>query len=150
MIIDLIENCQKYEAILPGLSEAFAALAAMSEKTPTEQVKLSGENFINVASYPTKPLSNSRYEGHFDYVDVQYMIQGAELIDIAPAEGLSIIEDRRPSDCVFYEDPTDFTRVVLKPGTFALIFPGEAHRPGLAINDGFDQVLKAVAKIRLQ
>jgi len=149
MIIDRIENCKKYEALLPGLAEMFEALTALNGETPVGQIKLSGENFINVASYDTNVLAKSRYEGHFVYADVQYMIDGVELIDIAPDSDLAITEDGRPSDYVFYEDPKHFTRVTLTPGTFALILPGEAHRPSLAVNDTPSHVFKAVGKVRL-
>lgn len=149
MIIDRIENCKKYEALCPGLSEMFEALAALDSNTPVGQIKLSNDNFINVASYETNLLAKSRYEGHFVYADVQYMIDGVEWIDIAPGEALKIVEDGRPDDYCFYEDPTDFTRVVLTPGTFALIWPEEAHRPSLAVNDQPSRVHKAVGKVRL-
>ena len=66
---------------------------------------------------------------------------------VADAEGLAPDARRGGSDTEFFrETPPASARVLLRPGIFALLLPGEAHMPCLAA-DRPATVKKLVAKI---
>jgi YhcH/YjgK/YiaL family protein len=99
--------------------------------------------------YTTKPEAACRFEGHAVYADIQYMVKGCEVIDLADDSGLAVTEDRIEADDIcFCEIPAYYTRVTLRDGDFVLIYPHDAHRPSIALSDAPTSVCKAVAKIR--
>ena len=79
--------------------------------------------------------------------DVQTVLDGEEYMLVADAEGLAPDARRGGSDTEFFrETPPASARVLLRPGIFALLLPGEAHMPCLAA-DRPATVKKLVAKI---
>ncbi len=105
--------------------------------------------FINVHSYKTLPETECRFEGHRDMIDVQYIIEGGELVDWVLKEELEVDgEYLVAKDFQYYAAPCEAptTRVHLKAGYFGIFFPEDGHRP--KVNDGIHPgVYKAVVKI---
>ena len=52
--------------------------------------------------------------------------------------------------CFFSPAPAEVTRVTLAPGTFALLFPWDAHLPAIAPDDAQAPLRKCVGKIPLE
>jgi YhcH/YjgK/YiaL family protein len=62
--------------------EVLAALRTLDEHSPLGIIELRGKDmFINVHTYETLPKDECRFEGHRDMIDVQYIIEGGELVD---------------------------------------------------------------------
>lgn len=105
--------------------------------------------YLNVHEYSTKPRSTCRFEGHRNMIDVQYMIQGAEIIEWADKKKLFPEESYDcEKDIQFFRSPDKacMTQLHLQAGDFAIFFPDDAHRP--QISDGIEpHVFKAVVKI---
>ena len=102
--------------------------------------------YANVEAYAPKTEENARFESHDRMADIQIVLEGDEFIDVFPLDGSEkavFSDDAR--DLAFYEGKDVSVRVHLMPGTFALILPGEAHKP--CIRAKSDQVLKMVVKI---
>ncbi len=134
----------------PIWDEAFSTLRSLSLNTPLGTTYLKEEMmFLNVHQYPTKPRVKCRFEGHRNMIDLQYMIQGAEIIDWADKSKLIAEEPYdREKDIEYFIGPKDvcMTQLHLQSGQFAIFFPDDAHRP--QISDDIESfVYKAVIKI---
>ena len=104
--------------------------------------------YINVSSYETKPVSNERlFESHKDYIDIQVMVKGREMIGFAPEEALTVTTPyNKEGDYELYAMADDIDRVIFTEGKLAVIYPGEPHAPGLACGSP-ENVKKAVIKV---
>lgn len=151
MIIDNIKNCEKYYNIHPSFKAAFEQLKALTAESETGRYTVDGDAiFVNHAAYTTKKHDECKFENHKRYVDIQYVLSGAERIDLIDADKLTVTEDKyADSDIAFFANADGQTSVTLQAGDFVLIFADEAHRPCMAADNKPSAVVKAVAKIRL-
>jgi biofilm protein TabA len=105
--------------------------------------------YVNVMEYATLPRSQCRFESHRKYLDLQYTITGAELIEWRLNTELATdggYDDAK--DLQFYHLSDALTRVHMLPGHFAIFFPSDAHLP--KVSDGTNgSVFKLVIKINL-
>ena len=102
-----------------------------------------------VNRYESAPFEEGRYENHRDWIDLQYIVSGEELIEVVPASrGTPVREYDPAADYEMYASDRSRASVLhMRPGDFAVLFPGEAHYPGLA--DGQpSNVHKIVIKIK--
>ena len=107
--------------------------------------------FVNVHGYSTVTPEQCIWENHTRTVDIQYIIEGVEGIDFARVEVLG--------EKTLYKSETDTqkfspgaflsSRLVLHAGEFAVFFPGEAHRPKIAV-DKTCTLRKLVVKIPMK
>ncbi|HMD67509.1 MAG TPA: YhcH/YjgK/YiaL family protein [Chitinivibrionales bacterium] len=108
------------------------------------------EMFALVQEYRTQPKSQKKAESHANYIDVQFVHSGSETIGFAPAGSTAeILEDLTiGKDMVTYKSVPDETDCVLTSGMYAILFPGEIHRP--QCSHGPDaQVRKVVLKVAM-
>ncbi len=119
-------------------------------KLPAGHHLIEGEAlFVNIEDGLTKPASERRFEVHGHYADIQVLISGAERQDYAldAAEGVPEEDRMEKNDIAFYADPAETQSLLMKPGDYAVYFPGELHAPNLAVSAPADH-LKAIFKIR--
>ncbi len=149
MIIDSIKNASKYYDVHPSFKEAFEAMAKIVSDTPDERITVDGDNiFINLSTYTNKNVDDCLFESHKKYIDIQYVVTGAELIDVCQTNTLKATDDRLDTDDIaFYENTDIFSTAYLAEGIFVVLFPGEAHRPCVAPDGKGIKTKKAVAKI---
>ncbi len=152
MLYGHIKLPSTYTSILrqPLWIQAFDVLQALGEESPLGITPIRGKKmFLNVHEYSTKPLSECRFEGHRDLIDLQYMISGSEIIEWA--DKTKLIKDDEYDlykDIEYFKEPENvvLTKLHLNTGSFAIFFPDDAHRP--QISDGYSySVFKAVIKI---
>jgi len=87
--------------------------------------------FASLMHADTHPAAGSRFEAHRQYIDIHYLVSGAEMIGYAPAASLTVVEDyREKDDVMFYALPREYTRMIMKPAQFAVFFAGQPHLPG--------------------
>ncbi len=150
MINDSLKNSGKYAVLGEDFKRVFDFLSSLTEKTKPGRYDLSDSVYINVSEGMTRKRSDARYEVHEKYADIQYMISGKENIDICSEEKLTVTEDMTAgSDIRFLSGTSNASTAYLEDGDFAVIFPGEAHRPLTAVDEIPIPVFKAVAKIRI-
>ncbi|PKP34005.1 MAG: YhcH/YjgK/YiaL family protein [Bacteroidetes bacterium HGW-Bacteroidetes-17] len=148
MIIDKIENCKLYVGLSPLISKAFDYINNTDllglESGRYEIVK--DDLFALVQEYNTKNREDCKLEGHFKFIDVQFIISGAEFIGISTLNNHIQISKSEERDIAFYEgDPTFFK---LERGMFAIFFPDDLHMPGIKVVQSLN-VKKLVIKIRI-
>jgi YhcH/YjgK/YiaL family protein len=110
---------------------------------------IDGDNlYASVSDYRAKSLEDTRFEAHRRYIDIQYLVRGEELIGVAPlSKGKAITLFDAEKDVGFFEIPEEECKYYeAEPGKYFIFFPGDAHRPGIRVND--DAVRKVVVKVR--
>lgn len=146
MILDRITNAARYARLHPGFGEAFAyLLRADLAAQPLGKHAIDGERLLAILARDAgRGQAGSPLESHRRYIDIQYVIEGTDIIGwrpLADCHGVSqpYSADR---DIGFFSDTPD-TWLTLPAGTFAIFFPEDAHAP-LA---GEGETHKAVMKV---
>jgi len=148
MIIDKIENAHIYKNIGERISKSFEYIEVTDLKTmPAGKYLIDGENiFALVSEYKTKSESQGKLEAHRKYIDVQYVIEGEELMGYIPLGNQQILEPyKEENDIVFFTGDKSFIKV--SEGMFAIFFPEDVHMPGISTGKISD-VKKLVIKVQ--
>lgn len=145
MIVDRIESAGLYASLGERI-----ALALTSVQTPHEpgRYELDGDKvFALVQRYQTKPLAEGKWESHRKHIDVQFVVSGVERIGWTPISRLTLTEPYdETKDIAFYKGNGDF--VTVPEGSFVILFPEDAHMPGIAVDEP-SPVTKVVVKVRV-
>lgn len=116
----------------------------------TGRVELGGGAFALPQVYLTRGRTEGRWETHRAYIDVQAVIEGEELMEVADRDRLTIAEDLTPGRDVIFYDPFDRGSVLrLSPGSAAVYFPPDAHLGCIAIGRA-GLVRKIVVKVPVE
>lgn len=161
MIVDHISNWRRYgfgpawEEVMRWL-EAYAPNGSVSNNSaqatmPEDGVHPVAGAFINVATLTSRISSECRYEYHKRFCDVQMVLEGREWLFNAATTGLTPdgAFDTQSDVGFFSPAPAEVSRVTLTPGTFALLFPWDAHLPAIAVDGVQAPLRKCVGKIPL-
>lgn len=135
MIVDQLHRAERYVPILPGLAAALAFLRrADLAALPDGRHEIQGDDVYAIVSrYHIKLQNDGVWEAHRRYIDLQCMLAGCERIGYAPLDGLAAGEYSRERDLVLATGQGDF--ITLAPGRFALLWPHDAHMPGVAATE---------------
>ncbi|MEH0665002.1 YhcH/YjgK/YiaL family protein [Vibrio scophthalmi] len=104
--------------------------------------------FFLVMDDNTQPLEQRKSECHQRYLDVQLLLEGEETFgySLLPYTGLD--EDYlADKDLAFSEQLQQEQFVTIKAGEFVVFYPGQPHRPLVAVNNQPAPVRKVVIKI---
>ena len=148
MIFDSIAHIDAYKGIHPGVFKGLELLRD-TDFSALEDTRyyVDGEDFFFfLTSYETQPL-NDTPEAHVKYIDIQCLLYGKEHMNVGALEDMTEEVLPRPEgDIRFYRGPTD--TVTLCPGKFAVLFPGDAHAPNIAVGAP-EKVRKVVVKVKV-
>jgi YhcH/YjgK/YiaL family protein len=148
MIFDTLENIKNYE----GLCRVYTALEFLSKtdfKTmDLGRYELDGDNiFYMVQEYSTDP-EKTISEAHKKYIDIQFMVEGEELIGVAPINCEKCETQAIPeNDVWFYECKTE--SITLIKNSFMVLYPNDLHCPGVATNGRAMGCRKVVVKVKV-
>lgn len=148
MIFDTLAHIDQYKTIHPGLYKALTILRDTDfSKMEDGRVEVDGTNlYYMLQSYETKPV-NDTPEAHKAYADIQMILAGQEKMGYGHLEDVTEEVKAFPEqDCWLYHGPMQ--HVVVTPGTFVVFFPGDAHAPGMAVENP-EAVRKCVVKVKL-
>src|SRR5450759_1914868 len=119
-------------------------------KLELKRYDIDGDNlFATVSEYLSKNEETAKFEDHRKYIDIQYVIIGKEVMNIAPMktvkEVLTPYDVTKDIEFISVEKIINFKAT---PSSFFIFFPGDAHRPGL--KDGVNStVRKVVVKVKV-
>ncbi len=152
MLLDLVSHADHYLGLHPLFPTAFAWLADPTHRhLATGKHPIRGDDlFVMLDEGTTSDPATRRFESHRTYLDIQVNLAGGERMDWIPTEFLTVEDDfASDGDIAFYGEPAHRpTSLLVMPGSFAVFFPGEGHKPVL---HPFGQVVgyrKAVFKVR--
>jgi len=112
--------------------------------TPGKHPIVGDAVFANVTDAPSKEQEDVKWESHKNYVDLQYIIRGKEIIGVADTSA-AIITQPYTVDVINYTAKGKY--YTTDPHHFFLFFPNNAHRPTIKVK-GYDVVKKIVIKIQ--
>ena len=148
MIFDTLKNVDNYK----GLGRVYDALKFLSEtdfsKIELGRYELDGDNiFYMVQSYDTDP-DKTISEAHKKYIDIQYMVEGEEIIGVADiSEDKELTEAKEENDVWFYNCKTE--PLTLLAGKYMVLYPNDLHCPGVATNGTALTCRKVVVKVKV-
>lgn len=105
--------------------------------------------FYSVLEYDTSATEPEKLESHRKWIDIQWIVEGTEEIDCADISGLEIMEEyNEEKDIMFWKPRENMMRAVLSPGSYVVLYPEDAHAPGVN-RTGTVHVVKIVGKVRI-
>lgn len=107
------------------------------------------DSFAILQRYETRVPESGKPEAHRQYVDIQYIVEGREQLGWCPMNPeLEVCDPYDPEkDLVFYSSLIPVTAMPLEQGSFAVLYPGDVHRPCGSLGDEPEKVTKVVVKI---
>ena len=149
MIIDRLENADRYGDMHPGFAKAFAFLKRSDlAELPAERHEIDGDKlFCMISKGPGRPRAEANLEAHRKYIDIQYVIAGNEEMGWKPTADCHVVDAPYDAekDIGFFKDAPDSWNEV-PAGSFVIFFPQDAHAP--LVGDG--QIHKVVLKIAVE
>ncbi len=148
MILAENRDALQYLGIGPYLDAALRRLSEGLEGLEPGHYPMDGKNvWLNCFEYETIPEEESFYEAHELYGDIHIMLKGSEKVCISHPDDLTVFEQIPENDFAAYRGEATHT-LILSPGTFLVVFPGDAHKIKMQVN-GPEQVCKAVFKFKI-
>lgn len=146
MVIDRLENIEKYASLNPLFAQAIDFLKSHDlNALETGKTELSKDLLVNVAQTKPKAKEDAKLETHRDFIDIQIPLSGTEVMgytaaaDCVPADA----PYNEEKDITFFEGLAE-SYIAVKPGMFAIFFPQDGHAPGITP----DGVKKVIVKVK--
>jgi YhcH/YjgK/YiaL family protein len=149
MIIDSLENAERYESIHPLFAEAFRYIKSIDLKNAEiGKTDLNEGLKIIVAEKEgmTTEESTAKFECHNQNIDIQLCISGKETMGWKSRQSCKSPrgEYNSEKDVLFYDDAPDMY-FELTDNQFAIFFPEDVHAPMI----GDDVIKKLIVKVRV-
>ena len=125
MIVDRIEEQERYYPLHPDMELAFAFLAEAPDLEPG-RYELEDGLFATVSEGDTRQMDTVVMEAHKNYIDLQYCISGGERMSWAHIQELNPSTADPEHDNYFYTGNS--TSVSIRPGMFYVMFPSDGHK----------------------
>ena len=134
MIYAKLSEAQNYKGIHPRLDRALDLLApGFLQNVGTVRQNLEGDAlYVTRFDVQTSADEARLFEYHRRYLDIFTVTKGRERVDIAAPEAVSVSEH---SGDYWGGRGEPEQGVILEPGSFLVLFPGDAHRPGMAVSE---------------
>lgn len=150
MIYDTKENLFQYKGISEALDRAIDYLLH-TDFTVMDAAKypVDGDRVFTLVQTPdTRPKDDARWESHQNYIDIQYLIEGEEIIGFQKTDSMTVsVPYSAEKDVAFYEDNGGGSFTRLFPGAFTIYFPSDAHMPLISPSAPL-RIKKAVIKVK--
>jgi len=150
MILDTHDSLQHYAGIFRGVDPQplFDWLKTCRDVPLGEKVEFAGDKlFAKTMRLDTGARDAFKWETHREYIDLQYIVGGGEIIEWAP--GAKLVPDGaydEKTDFQFYAPATADVLLPMTDGLFVFLFPRDGHKP--LVSSGADRhIHKVVTKI---
>lgn len=145
MIYAKLSEAGQYLGLHPRLDAALRLLTPdFLASVGSERQSLDGDAlYVTRFDVTTSQDEGRSFEYHRRYLDIFTLAEGKERVDIATPERLTLLEQH---DDYWGCKGTAEQSVILTPGSFLVLFPGDAHRPGMAAAEP-ENIARIVFKI---
>ena len=149
MIYAKNKDAPVYRGIHPNLDLALERITPefLAGVGPERLEIKGGDVYATRFTYETIPAEESFFEAHKKYLDIHIMVDGSEGVEISPPETLAEFDRVEANDFYAYRGKGNY-KLVLSPGDFLVVFPGDAHRIKMQV-DGPKTVSKVVFKVKI-
>ncbi|MBR5295728.1 MAG: YhcH/YjgK/YiaL family protein [Clostridia bacterium] len=152
MIIDNMKNCEKYFSVHKNFAKAFDFIQKVVEENYAPgKYEIDGVDvYANVLENTTKDDVDCKFEGHQNYIDIQFIASGVEVMQIADISKMTVKSEYNPEkDVQFYENFDKATTAVIESGEYGIFFPHDIHKPCMSLNGNKTAVKKIVVKVKV-
>jgi len=148
MILDTLENAEKYIRLHPLFVKAFEFIKSQNlkeikvDKYPVDGADL----YASVSEKEGVKKEDAKFEAHDHFIDIQVCPAGSETLGWKPRNKCNDIKVsyNTEKDVTFFSDQPD-TYFQLHEGQFAIFYPEDVHAP--MIGEGL--IKKLVVKVKL-
>ena len=150
MVFDTLAHASHYTDLGPRIALGLTWLAKFDPQMADGRYAIDGDAvYALVQSYDTAAPEEKKFESHRAYLDIQFVAIGAETILYAPTRSLQPTTPYDAAkDYLLYADPDHATSLLTPPGSFAIFFPQDGHKPG-CVNGAPSRIKKVVIKTRI-
>ena len=147
MIIDTIENLNKYVGLNPLFADVIEFLKANDICTmePGKYPIRDKDLFLNLTVAKGRGPEKAVLETHVNMIDIQIPISCEETFGYTPFCDLPAFDYNAEKDVTLYGVTKPQTYVTLKPMQMAIFFPQDGHAPCIADNP---EIKKAIFKVK--
>ncbi|HHV32808.1 MAG TPA: DUF386 domain-containing protein [Clostridiales bacterium] len=152
MIYDTRENMKMYKGLGENLDRAIAYfLKTDFSKLEAGKYPIDEDRVFALVQTPTTyPKEKARWESHEKYIDIQYLLNGEEMFGLQKTDQLTVSEPyREENDITFFEDNGKGFFPILRPDTFVICFPTDAHMPLIRPHEPM-AIKKVVIKVKTE
>lgn len=148
MIYDTLTNSHLYYGISARLQKTLDFLVNSDFSTiPDGRYEIDGNDVFANISHGMTVQNTPNAEAHNTYLDIQYLIEGHELIGVAQRETLTEVEAHPERDIWFYTGKYEY--LSLGDNRFIILWPHDAHAPNHAVDGIPVATRKCVVKVRV-
>lgn len=147
MIIDTLENLEKYAALNPLFPKVVAFLKANDlNKMEDGKYEIDGKDlFVNITTTKGKTPDEAVIETHNKMIDIQIPLTAAETYGYTHRDALPEVPYNEEKDITKIPDLAADSYVTCQPGMMVIFFPQDGHAPCIA---GVPEFKKAIFKIK--
>jgi len=130
--------------------KAFRFLAGTDlKKLENKRYDIDGDNlYASVSEYATKDEKITNFEAHRKYIDIQYVINGSENMNVVPLKNAGeVVTPYDNTRDIEFMKPVISQNIAATQKNFFIFFPSDAHRPGIREKEPVN-VKKVVIKLR--
>ncbi len=111
------------------------------------KIVLNENCFVLEQSYISKNKEDCFFESHKKYIDIQYIFEGEEIMEVENIENLNVSKKYDEDlDYAKYFQNKNSSSLKIKQNELAIFYPNDAHMPCIKIDEN-KKVIKAVFKI---
>lgn len=112
--------------------------------------EVSDDFYYTVLEYEAVAEEYSAYESHRNFIDIQWVYDGAERLMITDINTLIPSDEYdEERDVIHYYDSNNQSSMILKPGGCAILFPKDAHKPSRFLGN-MCKIKKVVGKLKIE
>jgi YhcH/YjgK/YiaL family protein len=147
MIIDTVDNLEKYAAVNPLFPKVVEFLKNNNLETMEPgKYEIAGKDlFVNITMAKGKTPDQAVIETHNKMIDIQIPITAAETFGYTQREMLPKAVYNEEKDITKIPDLAADSYVTCQPGMMAIFFPQDGHAPCIA---GVEELKKAIFKVK--
>jgi YhcH/YjgK/YiaL family protein len=149
--IDRKEFAVSYYKHKERWDKAFSFLESNDlSKLEVKRYEIDGDNiYAPVSEYLSKNEKDAKFEAHRKYIDIQYVINGTELMNVATlSQKKDILSPYDTEKDVEFMTVDQSFSYKADQKRFFIFFPSDIHRPGVKV-DGNSRVKKIVVKVKV-
>jgi YhcH/YjgK/YiaL family protein len=150
MIFDEITHLNTYTPLSKSFEDSFKFLISSDfalEKPQTYEIGSEGIYAI-LQEYAPKRKEDRFIESHHKYMDIQFMVEGKEYLGYAYKNNLKSCGYDTEHDTELLTG--DITFLPFHKNYFAILFPQDAHMPGVKSSGSTQTVKKMVIKVPVE
>jgi biofilm protein TabA len=148
LIIDTLENADKYTSLHPRFAKAFEFIKAQNlQAIEAGKYPIDGpELHASVSLKDGVKTEEAKFEAHNQFIDIQVCPTGSEKLGWKPRGKCTDPKGtyNEEKDVIFYNDQPD-TYFELNAGQFAIFYPDDVHAPMI----GEGPIKKLVVKVKI-